>query len=81
MAPELVKKEEYNEKVDIWSVGIIACILLTGKHPFSTPYESPRFFSHQPQIDEIEDYCEGGTYAGDFIRKCLEKNIKFRYGA
>ena len=46
MAPELVKKEEYNEKVDIWSVGIIACILLTGKHPFSTPYESPRFFSH-----------------------------------
>jgi serine/threonine protein kinase len=24
MAPELIKKENYNELVDVWSVGIIA---------------------------------------------------------
>jgi serine/threonine protein kinase len=24
MAPELIKKENYNEKVDVWSVGVIA---------------------------------------------------------
>ena len=43
MAPELINKEEYNEKIDIWSIGIITSILLTGKHPFSIPYESAEF--------------------------------------
>ena len=44
MAPELINKEEYNEKIDIWSIGIITSILLTGRHPFSIPYESAEFF-------------------------------------
>ena len=43
MAPELLNKEEHNEKVDVWSVGIIASILLTGKHPFNISYESSDF--------------------------------------
>jgi len=34
MAPEIIKKEIYNEKVDIWSLGIITYMLLTGKRPF-----------------------------------------------
>jgi len=36
MAPELVKKEEYDFKVDIWAVGVLAFYLFTyGKYPFS----------------------------------------------
>lgn len=34
MAPELVKKEKYNEKVDVWAIGMMACLILTGEPPF-----------------------------------------------
>ena len=34
MAPEMIDNKEYEFEVDIWSVGIIAYILLTGDAPF-----------------------------------------------
>ena len=35
MSPELVKKKVYDEKVDIWAVGVLAYYLWTyGKYPF-----------------------------------------------
>lgn len=34
MAPEIVKKLKYDTKVDIWSLGILAYIILSGKPPF-----------------------------------------------
>jgi len=34
MAPELAKEVEYGAKVDVWAVGVIAYILLTGAPPF-----------------------------------------------
>ena len=34
MAPELCKEIEYDNKVDVWAVGVIAFILLTGTPPF-----------------------------------------------
>lgn len=34
MAPELFKKQKYNSKVDIWSIGVIAFQLMTGDLPF-----------------------------------------------
>ena len=34
MAPEIVQEQAYNTKVDIWSVGVIAHILLSGSPPF-----------------------------------------------
>ena len=34
MAPEIVREERYDKGVDIWSVGVIAHILLSGCPPF-----------------------------------------------
>ncbi|XP_018368738.1 PREDICTED: serine/threonine-protein kinase S6KL-like [Trachymyrmex cornetzi] len=33
MAPEILKKEHYGQEVDWWSLGVLACILLTNKYP------------------------------------------------
>ena len=35
MAPEIIKKKKYNNKADIWSIGIIFYELLTGKNPYN----------------------------------------------
>ena len=35
-APEIVRKEKYDSKVDIWSAGIIVYFLFSGDHPFTT---------------------------------------------
>jgi serine/threonine protein kinase len=34
MAPEIIRGEPYGSAVDIWAVGVITCILLTGRPPF-----------------------------------------------
>lgn len=34
MAPEIYETEDYNEKVDIWSLGILLYELMHGKSPF-----------------------------------------------
>jgi len=30
-APEILKKEHYGQEVDWWSLGVLACVLLTNK--------------------------------------------------
>ncbi len=34
LAPELIKSETYNEKIDVWSCGVIFYLLLIGNFPF-----------------------------------------------
>ena len=45
MAPEIIKNEEYDSKIDVWSAGIVSYMLLTGLVPFGgsddrTTYEA-----------------------------------------
>ena len=34
-APELLTKEGYNESCDLWNIGVVLYMLLTGKFPFN----------------------------------------------
>lgn len=34
IAPEVIKQDEYDEKCDIWSLGIVMYIMLSGRPPF-----------------------------------------------
>ena len=34
MAPEIIKRQPYGTGVDIWAVGVIAHLVLTGKPPY-----------------------------------------------
>ena len=39
MAPEIIMEKPYDEKVDLWSAGVILFNLITGGEPFSQSYE------------------------------------------
>lgn len=35
MSPQILSKQPYSSKCDIWSIGVIYYELLVGKHPFT----------------------------------------------
>lgn len=35
LPPEMIKKEQYHQSADIWSVGVLTYELLVGKVPFN----------------------------------------------
>ena len=82
IAPEVLHKN-YNEKCDIWSVGVILYILLCGRAPFTG-------HNHNEILSKIKI----GNYdlkrkpfdtisieAKDLIKKCLEMNVNKRISA
>ena len=70
MAPEIHKGAEYNQKVDMWSVGVVMYYLLSGTHPFDS------------DIDELGmDIVNAElTFPGDVWKPISSKGIYVWYG-
>jgi len=77
MAPELIKQVKYNEKVDIWSIGIITYMLLSGRAPFSgSTKEKMKLAIVTKEIDLTKSYFNNVSQdAKDFIKAACNKDV------
>lgn len=79
MAPEIVKEEPYKCKVDVWSVGVIAHVLLTGCPPFFAKTQQEIYdalLHRQPGFGRVKDQLSKSAI--DFTLQCLEKDPELR---
>ena len=82
MAPEVMKKEKYGLKADIWSIGIILYEMIYGR----IPYEPMRANDMYQQIMSKNIFPHGGKLAGvkpseellDFMKRILKVEQKER---
>ncbi|TPX66701.1 hypothetical protein SpCBS45565_g04295 [Spizellomyces sp. 'palustris'] len=83
VAPEILAGKRYGKPVDMWSIGIIAYILLSGYPPFWADDEAAtldlmlkaKFTFPSPDWDEIS------STAKDFIRQLLQPDVAKRLTA
>ncbi|XP_055932617.1 ribosomal protein S6 kinase 2 beta-like isoform X1 [Argiope bruennichi] len=85
-APEVLKKQGYDEACDIWSMGVILCTMLTGCSPFVTgPHDDIENILSKLEAGEIDMSTDNWRYvsdtAKDLVRKMLDQNPKNRYRA
>lgn len=71
MAPELIRKDAYDEKVDIWSLGMVAMELVEGEPPYLR-------MKHQQAMMSIVNrepptLNRGSQELIDFVGSCLKK--------
>jgi calcium/calmodulin-dependent protein kinase I len=81
VAPEVLLQKPYGKEVDMWSIGVIAYILLCGYPPFYHESDQELFAQimkgeyefDSPYWDNISDS------AKDFIRHLMEMDVKRRF--
>ena len=77
LSPEIMKGEEYDERVDIWALGILAYEMLLGSNPFQIRKRSEL----SRIVDGKLEFPEGSglsVEARDFVERTLQKDIHFR---
>ena len=75
MAPEIWRQERHSQKVDIWALGVLTYLMLSGRHVWDTRKvdELRRMvLQDDPDVSNIQERI--GRPAGTFILKCLEKD-------
>ncbi len=72
LPPEMIDDRPHDEKVDLWSLGVLCYELLVGKPPFETPTHDGTY----KKITNVEYKCPAtmNLEAVDLISKLLRKN-------
>ena len=72
-APESFSGYLYDERVDVWAVGVTAYELFTGRVPFEAEYEKEvidLICNHEPEIEGLNI----SNSAKTFLKKLLTKD-------
>ncbi|CAD8060361.1 unnamed protein product [Paramecium primaurelia] len=73
IAPEILRNEHYDYKVDVYSVGIIMYYVLTGKNPFDHP--NPKQIVLNNQLGQINfHYCKLSNAGLGFLTQLLNED-------
>jgi serine/threonine protein kinase len=83
MAPEIVKRVKYDAKVDIWSLGVMTYILLSGKAPFTGRSKQEIFLQITSSTISYTDsvWLKISKEGRDFVRKMLTRDPAMRASA
>lgn len=81
MAPEQLRGEEVDRRIDIWALGVILYEMLTGRHPFEAENEHAKFLkilneTAKPVSDFVKDI--PGELAR-VVEKAIQKEPEERY--
>eukprot|EP00906_Rhabdomonas_costata_P029426 RCo041529 len=79
MAPEMIRLEPYTEKIDIWAVGVILYIMLTGREPFPFEGEELRRAIQRGAVDLSLDFLSADAVG--LLQGLLEVNPEKRLSA
>eukprot|EP00931_Biecheleriopsis_adriatica_P032560 TRINITY_DN18994_c0_g1_i2.p1 TRINITY_DN18994_c0_g1~~TRINITY_DN18994_c0_g1_i2.p1 ORF type:complete len:586 (-),score=132.71 TRINITY_DN18994_c0_g1_i2:108-1820(-) len=80
LAPEVLQGR-YGNKCDIWSVGVVAYMLLTGKCPYHGEDEAVRHKVQLGKIDVSRGFLKLSQATQDFVRSLLTADPKARPSA
>jgi serine/threonine protein kinase len=81
MAPELVKKQKYDKKVDIWSLGILTIEMIDGEPPYlhETPLRALYLIASKGRPTVKEDSKQRiSEELQNFLDRCLEVEPELR---
>ncbi|OMH85738.1 putative serine/threonine-protein kinase KIN1-like protein [Zancudomyces culisetae] len=79
-APEILKGEPYSgPEIDIWSLGVLLYVMLTGKFPFSDPTQPKNF--KKIEKGEFKIYPNMSQDVVDLLQNMIQPNKTRRYNS
>ena len=80
IAPEVYLEKAYDEKIDMWSTGVVLYNMATGNHPFKNNNDSLEDNSNKSFILNFSEIDEDQLIKNNVINKKIDFNVFKNYG-
>ena len=78
MAPELTTSSAYDSKVDVWAVGVILYVMVSGMYPFAGRTKEDIYLAVQTREPNYPRIQNAGEELTNVIKACLTKEVADR---